>query len=324
LADAGGRDAELVQAVDGADRIELQRAVVVGGERLAGHEIEGEGLQARQRIGQRHDHALETELLRRQPHELAERHHVGAVEFVDLPHRGPRVQGAAHGLDDVADVDRGEARARLRQRQDGAELQQFGEAAEEAVADAEDHRGFEDRPIQAAGFHRGLGLAARLEVVAVAAAGVERAHLQQPRHARELAGGDDELGQRHVGAVEAAAVVARFVEDADEVDDGVGTGEARLQQFGVVDVAGHHAGAGRQQAHEMRMRIAREHGELVAFLRESCEEDAADETGGAEQGDLHGRSFNGRWAWPWSRRRRAGWCRRTGAGRARRGLRGGR
>ena len=120
LADARRLDAELVQAVDGADGIELQRAVVVGGERLAGHEVEGEGLEACERVGQRHHHAFQPELPCRQAHEVAERHHVGAVEFVDLPDRRPRVQGATHGFDDVADVHRREARAGLRQRLHGA------------------------------------------------------------------------------------------------------------------------------------------------------------------------------------------------------------
>jgi hypothetical protein len=132
------------------------------------------------------------------------------------------VQAARDGLDHVADVDRRELRLRAGQRQHRRAAQQCAEARIQAVAGPEDHRRLEQRPVQARGLHRGLRFATRFQVVAAAAAGVERAHLQQPRHAGELAGGDHQLHQLDVRTAEAAAVVAGFVEDADQVDHRVG------------------------------------------------------------------------------------------------------
>src|SRR5690606_34246500 len=108
---------------------------------------------------------------------------------------------------------------------------------EQAIAATEDHRGPEDRPAQAAGLHRRFGRAARAQVVAGAAPGIECAHLQQPRYTRALAGGNERLSELHVGAFEiapAGATDAGLVEDADQVPDRVRARALRRQPVAVV------------------------------------------------------------------------------------------
>ena len=55
-------------------------------------------------------------------------------------------------------------------------------------------------------------------------AGVEGTHVQQTRHVRFATGSDHGTGEVHMSALKAAAVAARFIQDADEVDDHVLSG----------------------------------------------------------------------------------------------------
>ena len=54
--------------------------------------------------------------------------------------------------------------------------------------------------------------------MAAATAGVERAHLQQARHARFATGRDQALDKFNVRMPEAAPGIAPLIEDADQID----------------------------------------------------------------------------------------------------------
>ena len=66
---------------------------------------------------------------------------------------------------------------------------------------------------------------------------MERADLQQPRDMRLAAGSDHRTGQVDMGAFEAAPVAACLVEDADQVDDHVVTGQCFAEELPVVGIA---------------------------------------------------------------------------------------
>ena len=122
----------------------------------------------------------------------------------------------------------------------------------------------------------------------MAAAGIERTHLQQPAYARELAGRDHQLHQLHVRTAESAAVVAGLIEDADQVDHGVGTGERGAQHVGIVDIDLPQFDARWQQALCARRKIAAEQGDAVAVAQQALQQVPADEAGAAEHDHAHG------------------------------------
>ena len=87
-------------------------------------------------------------------HELAERDHARAEQFVDVPGRMRMRDRARECFGDIADVDRRELRVRARERQHRRHAQKAREAEEQAVAGTEDHRRPEDRPCKPRAFTR--------------------------------------------------------------------------------------------------------------------------------------------------------------------------
>ena len=103
-----------------------ERPVVVGRERLAGHEVAHRRLQARGEIRDADDRAREAEAVAHAAHDLAQRQPLGAAELVALAGDALVVERALDGGDDVADPDRREARAGPRERQRRAEWRAAG------------------------------------------------------------------------------------------------------------------------------------------------------------------------------------------------------
>ena len=174
---------------------------------------------------------------------------------------------------DIADVDRRELRAGARERQHRRHAQQVREAVEEAVAGTEDHRWAKDRRGETRGFHARFGLAARAQIMTLAFAGAQRAHLQQTRHARRVAGGNQCFGEFDMRFAKAAAVAAALIEDADEVDHRLRAVQVTPQHIAVVDI-GAHDGHTRQHAElAMFLAIAREHGDRVSVRLQARDDD---------------------------------------------------
>ena len=82
----------------------------------------------------------------------------------------------------------------------------------------------------------GGGLGAQV-VRGALVAGVQSTHVQQSRYVRFATGSDHGAGEVHMSALKAAAVAARFIQDADEVDDDVLPGHRGAQERAVVGVA---------------------------------------------------------------------------------------
>ena len=124
--------------------------------------------------------------------------------------------------------------------------------------------------------------------MAAAAAGVERAHLQQARHAGVAAGGDQAAGEFDMRALEAGAAAAGLVEDADQVDRRVGAGQQRGQRGAVVDVGSDHVDAGRGGDVAVEVAVAAGNAHAPAGSNQGRGEMATDEAGAAEQ---HNKGF---------------------------------
>jgi hypothetical protein len=152
----------------------------------------------------------------------------------------------------------------------------------------EDHRGLENRPRQAGILHQAFGIAARAQVVAGPAAGVQRAHLQQPPDAVGLARGDEAARQVDIDAAKPVAAVARFIEDADEVDRHVAADQRGLERVGVVHVELAQFDAGRNEPIEVRAKVAAQQTNPMPVLGQSLDQRATDETGAAENSDTQG------------------------------------
>ena len=215
--------------------------------------------------------------------DLAERHHLGPDQVVTAPDGRGIVERTDECVDDIADPHRLEARIGAAQRQSRRKSQQLREAAEQAVAGPGDHRRTQQRPVEFRSAHPRFGFAARLEVMALAVARVQRAHLQQSAHADVLHRCERGFGEFDIDLAESAAVVAAFVEDADEIDHDIGAAkgvaqECRLEHIADLDVRARgnaRAGVG----------AARQHAHAVALREQPCDQRATDETAAAEHDD---------------------------------------
>ena len=243
------RDAERREAAIGTDAVAQQRAVVVGRKRLARQEVHDRGLHACERVGAAAGSVPAPDGIGGAAHELGQRQDLGAAQVVARAIRRiavARIGQATHeGLDDVTDIDRCETRAGARQRhQATGQPQQAGKAVQQRVAGSEDHRGSEDRPAQRCATHVLLGHALGAQVVARPVVGVraQRTHLQQLADAARSRCRDHRLGQCCMRRREPRARAAGLVEDADEIDHHVGTGELAPQHQRIVHV-------GRDAAH---------------------------------------------------------------------------
>jgi hypothetical protein len=288
---AGRLDAEVREAVHAAHARHLQRAVVVHRERLAGREFHEPRLDAREPVRQAQDAAVQALEVAHVAHDLLERLHLGSAELVALAVGAPVVERARERLGDVADVHRREARVgageRERQRH---RLEQAREAVDEGVAGPEDHRRLEH-----GGLERGialreqdpfrLALGAQVVRGALGGVGVERAHLQESRDPGALRRVEQLARELGVCVAEARAVAAALVEDADQVDHGVGTFELARQRLLVVDVGGHQAHRRQHQHVAVTERLPRQHLEAMAVGGQPGGEVPADEPGAAEHDD---------------------------------------
>lgn len=128
-----------------------------------------------------------------------------------------------------------------------------------------------------------LGLAARLQVVAGTVAGMQRTHLQQAAHTAGAHRVRHGVAQFDVHLAEALAVVAAFVEDADEIDHRVGIGEGFTQERRVMHIACAMRGPRRHAL--ARRRITREHAHAIPVREQTRDQPLADEAAAAEDDD---------------------------------------
>ena len=138
-------DAEPGETVLRADRVDRRRSVVVGGERLAGHEIHDGRLQSCKRARQRQNQPPHAGGLRSEPHYVLERHDLGPAEFETETGDVGIVEAAYEGFHDVTHVYRREPRFRAGEREYARHRpEQARETIEQGIARAEHDRGPED------------------------------------------------------------------------------------------------------------------------------------------------------------------------------------
>src|SRR5437773_1081379 len=102
---------------------------------------------------------------------------------------------------------------------------QLGEHVEKRILAPEDDRRTEDRPRERGRHHDFLGLPLALEIAAgTRTVSIERTHVQQASHVRGPARGNDVARELHMHSLERDPRRA-LVQDADQVDDGIGTAE---------------------------------------------------------------------------------------------------
>src|SRR4029077_13702000 len=107
---------------------------------------------------------------------------------------------------DIANKDGLKPRAGRSQWQDGHHPLKLGEEVEKRIRPAEDHRWPENCPCETRGRDDRFGFALGPQISARPfRVGVERAHMNQPRHARYAAGGDELPRKLDVNTVELAA-----------------------------------------------------------------------------------------------------------------------
>jgi hypothetical protein len=109
-----------------------------------------------------------------------------------------------------------------------------------------------------------LGLAAGFQVVAVATAGIERAHVDQAPDPGRLAGDDQLFDQLDMGAPEALAAKAALVEDANQVDGQVVPVQGITQGLEIVGIELADADAGHDGEVAGGGRVARGDGDLMS------------------------------------------------------------
>jgi len=163
-------------------------------------------------------------------------------------------------------------------------MREAREQRQEAVAFAEDHARPVHRPRERRRGDERLGLPLRAQVARrPRRIGVERAHVQEARHAARATRRDRVAGELDVDARE--AVAARFVEDADQVDDRVRAAHQRGQASGVVDVGLDDVDGRQQDQVPGALAAARRHDGLVAGGHEPRGERAAHEAAAPEHDD---------------------------------------
>src|SRR5690606_30800624 len=160
------------------------------------------------------------------------------------------------------------------------------EAVREGVARTEDHRRLEDREAHVARLiaDQLLGLALRAQVVARPAIRVrlQRAHVQEPRDARLVARTQQLCDEIDVHMLEPAAVASPLVQDADEIDDGIGASEERRERALVVHVRADQLDAREHEQIAIPLPAPRRNRDPVAGSDEMGGERTSDETRSAE------------------------------------------
>ena len=88
-----------------------------------------------------------------------------------------------------------------------------------------------------------------------------------------------------MGTMKTSAVIALFVEYADEIDHGIGIPDGMLKFFGIVDVGIDLFDAGREHAQQMGIQIAAQYRNRMAILLQATDQGAANKSSSAEYGD---------------------------------------
>jgi len=184
---------------------------------------------------------------------------------------------------DVGDVNRRKARPCPRQWQPAVrEPQQRGKARGERIPLAEDHRGAEDRPLQArwGRAQQLLRLALGAQVVtARLSAGIERTHLQQSRHTGLGHGRQQRSGELHVHAAQAPAPGS--MQRTHQVDGHVAAEQTAAQKVDVIDVAGADLDTGQRQQLIGMLGMARDDAQLMSGAHQPSHKLRAHEARGA-------------------------------------------
>ena len=132
----------------------------------------------------------------------------------------------------------------------------------------------------------GPALAPEVMAGAVYGIGVQGAHLQDPPDPVRLAGGNEVFRESHMRAQKPRAVIAFFVEDADQVDNRVAAGQVLPQALGVMHIGLYQVEPRQQdQICPVVFTIAGQHPLRVARFRQAVAEGAAHKAGPAEHGD---------------------------------------
>ncbi len=219
-----------------------------------------------------------------------ERVPLGAAEVVALA-EGPALgQGSHERIDDVVDEHRLKASLWAGEGKDERDQsQQLGKAVGKTVVLPEDHRGPEagdGETLPGRGVDVVLATAFGAQIMAGTVGGrVQRAHVQKAPYTRLLAGVDHLAAELEVGRLEATAVAAALVEDANQVDDHIRALEVGREHLGVVDVSLLEADRRQHQHVAMALAPPRDDLDAVAEGHQSPCQMSADEAGAADETD---------------------------------------
>ena len=115
----------------------------------------------------------------------------------------------------------------------------------------------------------------------------QRAHVDEPSDACLLGRRDQVYGTRNVDIFE--STLAKFSDNADQVDHGVHPVQGALERGGVQQVADVNLGPVARDGflNALRFRVAHQQAKAAAFLVESSDDFAADETRASSDEDFH-------------------------------------
>ena len=202
-------------------------------------------MQIRQEVTERENGPLLADDFTHVAHQFLQAVGLGAAQVVGLAKRGGVIEAVDEGARHVFHVYRRKARVRCCQRQHREQLQQAGKQGQESIAATEDDGRTEQSDVEAitmnelgpvqipalvfAVLHSGLAhqrfgnaLGALVSRAGIGV-GAQRAHVQQPRHARFATGVNDLARQLNMNFMEITPALTgqvctpnlAFVQDAD-------------------------------------------------------------------------------------------------------------
>lgn len=267
----------------GAHAVDLQAVVIVHGDGFPGHAPQDARLHPEQTRRQASDPAFQAGRFRNQFHQFLQGIDVRAAQVDRLRIGLPIIQGIAHPGDDIADINRSEAGVGAAEGEEiRRKAQQCGKTANEMVAGTKNQGRAKTRdlghPAELEQRRFRLGLASQV-LAARIAAGAERAHLKQPRNLVRVAGRHQFLRQSDMRFFEGLPAHARFVEDADQVDDDVHAFGMAHERPLFVNVRLHQVQCGENQQGAMAKALPGQHSDFVALRHQAADQRLTDKSG---------------------------------------------
>ena len=127
-----------------------------------------------------------------------------------------------------------------------------------------------------------FSLGFQVKAVGLAGIRIERTHVQQPAHAAGKRRGQHFSRQLDMGTLEACTLFPAFVENADQVDDGIAGGQVFNQHVAVVNVCLDEGDVGIHDERAVALTASGENTYLVTVMCQAVDQVLANEAGAAK------------------------------------------